>query len=385
MRVLFIYKRSRHEGVGYLYCRITINKMACKPFTTGVKVAKSEWNAKQQRITGPTSSFLMPTLTNLVAKLQTLALRFEQSGKEPTAKAIREVYLRKEKRHTIALDIAVAAYLAHQKKRMGAGEIKPATVVGTNKYVNYVLAWLQGRTVYPYDLKTTDITALIDFHRARGLADGTLARFLKWLRGFMGYLIRRGLMRSDPTAGMVIRIPEKEILYLDADTLTRFEALAPHTPRLQAVKDCFLAQCYTGLAYADLAALCPNHAQTKEGMKWIRIDRAKAKQGTTLACYIPVLAATEALLARYGWKLPVLSNQKYNAYLKELGDLAGVSFELTTHVGRKTFAATMIERGFSLEAVAAMLGHKNTKTLLQFYARVREKRIKLEMQTLGVV
>ena len=78
--------------------------------------------------------------------------------------------------------------------------------------------------------------------------------------------------------------------------------------------------------------------------------------------------------------MPVNSNQKYNAYLKEIADICGLNKKLTTHVARHTFGTMMLTYGASLEATAKMLGHANTKQT-QHYARVLRVKLSMEMET----
>jgi len=80
--------------------------------------------------------------------------------------------------------------------------------------------------------------------------------------------------------------------------------------------------------------------------------------------------------------LPVLSNQKSNAYLKEIADLCGINKNLTTHLARHTFATTVtLTNGVPLESVSKMLGHKSIKTT-QHYAKILDLRVSDDMQLL---
>lgn len=73
--------------------------------------------------------------------------------------------------------------------------------------------------------------------------------------------------------------------------------------------------------------------------------------------------------------LPVPSNQKVNAYLKELGNICGISMNLTFHMARHTFASTVaLDNGVPIDSVSKMLGHRSIKTT-QIYARVSETKI----------
>ena len=81
--------------------------------------------------------------------------------------------------------------------------------------------------------------------------------------------------------------------------------------------------------------------------------------------------------------MPILSNQKRNAYLKEIATVCGINKELTFHIARHTFATTVtLSNGVSIETVSKMLGHTNLKTT-QHYAKILDKKISEDMQVLN--
>jgi site-specific recombinase XerD len=54
--------------------------------------------------------------------------------------------------------------------------------------------------------------------------------------------------------------------------------------------------------------------------------------------------------------LPILSNQKMNAYLKEIAAICEINKELTFHITRHTFATTVtLTNGVPIESVSKML------------------------------
>lgn len=118
--------------------------------------------------------------------------------------------------------------------------------------------------------------------------------------------------------------------------------------RIGQVRDIFLFSCYAGLDYADVKKL-----KRKEIVKgvdnelWIHTKRQKTDTNSR----IPLLPAALRIIDLYkdhpvcsanGYLLPVLSNQKMNAYLKEIADLCGIDKELTYHIARHTFALRLL-------------------------------------------
>jgi site-specific recombinase XerD len=142
------------------------------------------------------------------------------------------------------------------------------------------------------------------------------------------------------------------------------------------------------LAYIDVKNLTTSHISIGiDGEKWIFTHRQK----TESASKIPILPVTQTIIDRYldhpqsnneGRLLPILSNQKMNAYLKEIAGVCEINKELTFHIARHTFATTVtLTNGVPIESVSKMLGHKNLQTT-QHYAKVLDKKVSEDMKLL---
>lgn len=124
------------------------------------------------------------------------------------------------------------------------------------------------------------------------------------------------------------------------------------------VRDLFIVQCYTGLAYADLMSVDFSRKE-KHGSIWVVHDD---RQKTGTGYYITLLPRVMAVLERYGGKLPHLSYDVYNRNLKAVATAAGVMKHVTTHIGRHTFATTIaLGSGIPIEVVSRMLDHTDIK------------------------
>jgi len=158
--------------------------------------------------------------------------------------------------------------------------------------------------------------------------------------------------------------------------------------RLEEVRDCFLFSCYTGYAFIDACKLSmANIAVGKDNEMWVKTSRTK----TEIVANVPLLPQAIEIINKYknhedciytGRILPMKSNQKMNAYLKEIADLCGIAKNLTTHMARHTFATTItLGNGVPIESVSKMLGHTKITTT-QIYARVREQKVSTDMKAL---
>ena len=158
--------------------------------------------------------------------------------------------------------------------------------------------------------------------------------------------------------------------------------------RLEQVRDIFVYCCFTGLAYVDVQKLSNNHIVLgMDGGRWIKNNRSKTDSRSN----IPLLPAAEEILEKYhayskisdtGLLLPVISNQKTNAFLKEIATLCKIEKNLTFHLARHTFATTVtLANGIPIESASKMLGHQSLKTT-QIYAKVIDKKLSEDMNIL---
>ncbi|MFC5285303.1 site-specific integrase [Pedobacter alpinus] len=158
--------------------------------------------------------------------------------------------------------------------------------------------------------------------------------------------------------------------------------------RLNQVRDIFLFSCYTGLAYVDAKKLKRSEIEKGiDGKLWIHTYRQK----TDSLSRIPLLPTALSIIQKYEHHpqciaddllLPVISNQKMNAYLKEIAEVCGIDELLTFHIARHTFATTVtLNNGVSIETVAKMMRHSSIKTT-QIYAKVLDHKISDDMEVL---
>ena len=155
--------------------------------------------------------------------------------------------------------------------------------------------------------------------------------------------------------------------------------------RLEQVRDIFVFACFTGLSYIDVKELSKDHIRISfDGNTWIMTKRSKSNINVN----VPLMDIPKKILEKYDGELPdkvlpVLSNQKMNAYLKEIADVCGITKNLTFHLARHTFATTVtLAKGIPIETVSKMLGHTNIQTT-QIYARITNDKISKDMEGLS--
>ena len=110
---------------------------------------------------------------------------------------------------------------------------------------------------------------------------------------------------------------------------------------------------------------------------------------TGVASKVKLLDIPISILRKYekectgGYLLPIISNAKYNDYLKEIAAILGIQKRVTSHLARHTFATTVTyANGVSIESISKMLGHTKLATT-QIYARIVDQTVSREMDKLS--
>ncbi|WP_291728819.1 site-specific integrase [Bernardetia sp.] len=171
----------------------------------------------------------------------------------------------------------------------------------------------------------------------------------------------------------------KPFVFLLQDELERIENKDFDIERLENVRVCFLFCCYTGFHFNQMQIFDKKkHLFKQNGRSWISTNRDK----NNAYIGVPVYPRTQAILEKCNYKLPVISNGKFNSYLKEIADLCDIRKNLTSKVGRKTFVNMQINvHGVSKATVARMLGHKSSRTTERYYGDIDQTTIIRETES----
>jgi site-specific recombinase XerD len=222
----------------------------------------------------------------------------------------------------------------------------------------------------------------------RNCANNTAVKYIKNFNKIIKICLANHWIEKNPFSNYKSKVKEVERVYLNENEIQEIINKDFGTDRLSLVRDIFLFSCFTGLAYIDVKNLTKSHISIGiDGEKWIFTHRQK----TESASKIPILPVTQMIIEKYenhpqsineDRLLPILSNQKMNAYLKEIAAVCKINKELTFHIARHTFATTVtLTNGVPIESVSKMLGHKNLRTT-QHYAKVLDKKVGEDMKIL---
>jgi integrase/recombinase XerD len=374
------------ESPIYIVCRIAVTgKVGRVEAATGFETTYGNWRSagEQGRVLGksPADRHINTQLTKMVDTLNDFHADLERQGKVVTARAIYRLY----KNNGAVLSL-LELYEAFSQERQGliGVEIAKASAAVTRVYYNKLSAFLQAHHLT--DLRPEEFThnqADKFMHwllKEQSFKRNTANKHLQHIHQVLRWAIRREHLERNPMEHYKYkRVEAGEIKHLTAGELAKLSA-SPLPPCLDRVRDCFAFQCWTGLAYADLAALnvardAEYHRDAQNALRRVlHIRRQKSTVHHGYECVIPLLPEAERILAKYGDELPVPSNQAYNRYLKEVGLTLGIEAEkMTTHVGRKTAGVMMLNLGIRMEVVSKFLGHSSVRMTEKVYAKILDK------------
>lgn len=288
-----------------------------------------------------------------------------QSNRPYDVVAVKMVYTTRYKVHNL-LEVFSEYITKKIKPQYDAGEMSHS---GFRKYevcYNHLKDFLQCRHLDDINIASIDTAFIDDFdaYLRQFNQHNSIIKQMLYFRCVMNYAKNiHGYILRNPFDQVELRRRKKHPVYLEVTELLQIFNKNNLIERLDKVKDLFLFQCFTGLSYADLAKFNQHAGQQQT----FTINRTKTNEVAIVYFY----DIAKMILDKYHNQLPVISNVKLNAYLKELADLCGIEKKLTTHVARHTFATTVnLNSGVPLEVVQTLLGHGSIKQT-QHYARLQ--------------
>jgi len=370
--ILFYPKRSANEKrMASLYLRITVEGERSE-ISLKRKVDIKNWNTRKGRLNGSSEEVrhFNKYIDDVKAELNRIYEKLMINKEYVSASRIKDIFTGNTRTEYMLLEV----FENHNKemesligKDYSKGTLQRYKAAKTH-LTNYIKEIL----------KKNDIAInLIDYKFISGLE-----YYLKFKKN-CGH--NNGWMDRDPFFHWKANWKTKDRQYLTEIELETLVNKKFKIERLEQVKDIFIFCCFTGLAYADVKKLnTVDIIRDISGNLWIKTERKK----TSTLSSIPLLPTAKMILDKYNEHpyvvsgkgiLPVLTNQKSNAYLKEIADLCGIDKNLTTHLARHTFATTVtLSNGVPIETVSKMLGHRSLKTT-QHYAKVLDNKIANDM------
>lgn len=376
--------KASHEIALYLYVRS--GKKTLK-FNTGRLVHPNHWDKNAQKVLkshGNSIKFnlrlkiLQTEVWKAIDDLASKGATSLEDARDVIAAIVEKGSYQEEK---VSLPEAYKLFLdVYEASRSTASVKKYKTIL--NHLNAYAIHKRIRLTFETFDLSfQEDFVAYLIKHA--NLTNNTIARKIKFIKTFLNWATERGYNNKLDFKKFGQKEEQVDIITLTQNELTTlFNLDLSKNPKLEQVRDVFCFGCYTGQRFSDIAALQPEHIK---GNRW-HLHTQKTKDNIT------VILIKEALeiLTKYtknGKKLPTISNQKTNTYLKELGKIAGIDDTITirryqgakkiqrtepkynlitTHAARRTFITISMEKNIPHEIIRKMSGHKDYRSFQKY-------------------
>jgi len=392
-KILFVVKASRvaKDGKSTVYLRVTVNGQRCET-SVSLRVDFKKWNTVAEKVIGDSreDQELNLRLDTIRMRIMQIYREMEFDNVEINAKKIIDQYLgRNEKPAIMLLDV----FREHNERchKLAGKDMAPATVERYETSLKHTANFMQfsyGKEDIPIADVNHKFIKDYEFYlkTERNCSHNSATKYLKNFKKIIRIALANEYITKDPFVNIRFTLDEVERDFLEDSEIQRIIDKPISIGRLANVRDIFVFQCMTGLSYSDVKGLKKEHIATdNNGKQWIR----KKRQKTNNMCNIPLLDVAQQIMDKYrnhpecirkGILLPVPCNQKLNAYLKELADICGIEKQISSHTGRHSYATSVcLANGVSIENVAKMLGHSDTK-MTRHYAKVLDKSIMRDME-----
>jgi site-specific recombinase XerD len=391
--LVFTRKTKSLPSEKAIYLRITVNSQPTE-ISLNLKVEDKSWDDKRKRVIGhsPKARRIQSQIDDATSEIQEIYKELRYNNIVIDAPTIKKRYLKLDTQNNSLLEL----FAYHQEHHF------PKIKEGTKKHF---------RTLYRYskeflkiDLKVNDIfltnlsySYLVKFENfllSKRCPSKTLmkrnsaVKHIQRLKTIINLGIKLDWLSKDPFVSYTCSYDKVDRGYLTQKELDTIEKKVILIPRLQLVRDLFVFSCYCGLAYIDAIDLDKDQiVRGIDGERWIYTTRGKNEN----IVKVPLLPTAERILDQYAEdprslnrekSFPKISNQKLNAYLKEIADICEIKKNISFHLARHTFATTVtLSNGVPIETVSKLLGHTQIATT-QIYARVIDNKISHDMKAL---
>ncbi len=388
-----LYPKRTKNQEATIMLRIRIDDKICE-ISTKIKTLEKHWSQQKQCCNkkSPLHVEKNALLKSIHYRIEKIYFQLKVAGESITPLIIKDVYNgKKHQRHML-----VARFKQHNsllKRKVGVSIRSKATF---QKY-QVTLKHLQEYIRCAYNVDDVLIPKVnyqficgfeLHLRTAANCGHNTMIRFQQLFKRIILLALEERIISKNPFANYKMKKIDVKRTYLSMEELQTLMAAKFSTSRLTQIRDIFIFACFTGLSYIDVCRLKHEDlCASFDGELWIRTNRQKTKEFSN----IKLLDIPKRIIEKYAPEfidsntklLPVPSNQKVNAYLKEIADICGIHKKITYHVARHTMATTIaLSNGLPIESLARVLGHSNIRTT-QLYAKVTDMKLNQDMTKLN--
>lgn len=395
IKILFLLNKVKltSQGKAPIRCRITFLGTR-KIFSTGLFINPKYWDSSNQIAKPPNeeNNHINTQLSLIKSKINQAFLFLQVQQKDFSVEDIYNQYAGVTLNVDKSLMDIFDLHIKKQEKLIGieTTKVSVAKFHQTQKHLKaFIWDKFHKKDYLLKDLKPIFISDFEYYLKAeKQFKQHTIYKTIQRFRQMIKLAVANDYIFKDPFLLHKNPKPKKEVIYLTPKELKELQEHKFASRRLEQVKDMFVFCCYTGLAYNEMAKLEARHIELGfDGFDWIKMIRDK----TNKEIAIPLLPNATKILDKYkdsklkdNKLLPVISNQNFNAYIKEVAEIVGIQKNLTHHLARKTFATTvLLYNDVPMEIVSELLGHSEMSITQAHYGKVVKSKVSEHMKKLS--
>jgi len=367
-----------------------------------MKIEPKFWNDKKQlpKSTYQHYKLLKTTLDEIAGAI---IENHNQHGNIPVIE-FRDILDLKLRRNEI--DLSGNSFLRYYEKFIQTRKLRPNANENTLKKMgttyNHLLNFANGK-----DIKFDDVNRIFreeflrwSYSEPRNHSQNTAAKNIQMIIQAMRDSYRNNLHTNtiieDPKF-KVKRVKTSKIALTEDEVQRLYDFDFSKNLRLDKTRDLFLISCYSSLRISDFKRIEPDNLVMMDGDYYLNMITDKTKEEV----YIPVNENLLTILKKYDYKSPILSDQRFNEYIKEVCREVGINSKVmklynkagasitefvdkstlvSAHTGRRTWASFKYSQGFPILLLMQCTGHMKESTFLKYIGISKKEQAKALMR-----
>ena len=358
------YKKASPSIKASVEMRITYNKKQ-KYISTGIYLFPNQWK-KGKVINTPDALQLNQLLDKMLIDVRNIILDMMKENNIDIF-SIPERLKRKAREA-----LTFISYCEQRASIRKHGKTKDSQE-RYNRFIRFFKSW--GKIVTFKDVTDSNIILYDDYLKSTGMRTYSIwNNYHRFLNSFIMDAVDEGLLDKNPYKWVDIKRGKHSNSLSKCLTLEEFRRLkdtSMPTLSLERVRDIFVFQTYTCLSYTDLKHFDCNSIEIIKGAKVYTGKRQKTNKPFT----IPLLPTALCILRKYNYSLPIISNVKYNEYLKVVAQAAHIDKPVSSHWARHTGATLLLNSGLPMNIVSRICGHSSIKITEKIYAKLFDETV----------
>ncbi len=358
------YKKASPSRKASVEMRITYNYKQ-KYISTGIMLYPSQWK-KGKIINHPDILQINQTLDKLLTDVRRVILEMSEKGNIN----ISEIPSLLKARNVASLTFIDFCNQRAVIRKFGK---KADSQERYNRFIRLFIAWGKIRTFE--DITDQNIISYDKYLDSTGMKPySKWNNYHRFLNSFILDAIDEGHLKRNPYKWVNIDKHKNTHALercLTPEEFYKLKNAKMPTESIEKVRDVFVFQTYTCLSYSDLKEFDFKMVKDVKGTKVYVGNRRK----TNIPFTVPLLSSALNILDKYHGSLPIISNVKYNEYLKIVAQSSGIDKPLSTHWARHTGATLLLNEGIPMQIVSKICGHSSTKITEQVYAKLLDETV----------